>query len=84
MLDDYELEVEYLWYNHSETGVKLFKHWYKIYLQQEIMFQRDSYDNCVDDGDIVNCELTLEFFVKYCNDALINTIEEKYKTLNGF
>ena len=48
------------------------------------MFQRDSYDNCVDDGDIVSCELTLEFFVKYCNDALINTIEEKYKTLNGF
>ena len=62
--------------------MNLFKHWSKIYLQQEIIFQRDSYDHCVDDEDIVSCEWNLEFFVTSFNSALINMIEEKYKNLD--
>ena len=46
-IDEYFLEVEYLWGDWAATCVNLFKNWYKIYIQREILFQRDSYDHCV-------------------------------------
>ena len=79
---EYSLEVEYLWVDLDATGVNLFKQWYKIYLQQEIPFQRDSYDNFFNDEDIVGCEWTLELFVNYCDGALIKSIEESYDNLD--
>ena len=55
-LDEYALEVEDCCGDRSDIGVKMFKHWSKISLQQAIMFQRDSYHRCVDNKDIVSCE----------------------------
>ena len=78
----YALEVEYCCGNRDATEVNLFKHLYKISLQQALLFQRDSYDHFVDDEDIVSCEGTLEFFVNSCHGALIKSIEEKYETLD--
>ena len=46
------------------------------------MFQRDSYDHCVNDDNIVSCECNLELFVKYWDGALINRTEVKYETLD--
>ena len=51
----YALEAEDRWGYLYATGVNLFKHYSKISLQQEILLQRDSYDNCVDDDNIVSC-----------------------------
>ena len=48
LIDGYALKVEDIWGDCSATGVKLFKHWSKISLQQEIIFQRDSYDHCIE------------------------------------
>ena len=62
-LNIYDLKVKYLWGNHAATGVNLLKHWYKISLQQEILFKKHSYDNCVNDEDIVRCERTLDLFL---------------------
>ena len=59
LIDEYALEVEYLWGDRSDTGVNLFKQSSKISLQQKILFQRDLYNNCVDDYDIVSYEWTL-------------------------
>ena len=33
LVNEYELEVEYLWGNLSAIGINLFKHWSKISLQ---------------------------------------------------
>ena len=76
----YALEVEDLWGDRAAPGMHLFKHWSKISLQQEILFQRYYYDNCVDNEDIVSCECNLELFVNSCDGDLINSIEEKYET----
>ena len=56
LLDEYALEVEDLWGNRGATVVNLFKQWSQISLQQEILFQRYSYDHCVDNEDIGSCE----------------------------
>ena len=77
LVDDYALKVEDFWYNHAAIGVNLFKEWSKIYCQQAILFQRDSYDNCVENEDIVSFEQPLELFVNSCNGALIKRIEGK-------
>ena len=55
-LYEYALEAEDFWGEHAATGMKYFKHWYKISLLQEILFQRDSYTNCVDNEDISSWE----------------------------
>ena len=82
LIDDYALEVEDLWGYCYEIGVNLFKHLYKISLQQEILFQRHSYDICLNDVDIVSCEWILELFVNSWDGAFIKTIERKYETLD--
>ena len=81
-IDEYSLEVEDQRGYFYATGVNLFKQWYKISLQQEILFQRYSYYHCVEDEDISSCEWTLELFVNSCNSALIKRIVEKYETLD--
>ena len=64
-LYEYSLKIEYFWGDNSDTGVNLFKHWYKISLKQAesqaIMFQIDLYDHCVYDEDIVSGGWMLEF-----------------------
>ena len=76
--DEYDLELEYHWGDHDDAFMDLFNHWYKITLQQAILFQRESYDHFVDDEDIISCEWMLKLLVNSCNGALINSIEEKY------
>ena len=49
LIDEYTLEVEDFLVNHADTAVNLFEHWSKISLQQKIMFQPESYYNCVND-----------------------------------
>ena len=82
LVDEYFLGVEYRWGNRAAAGVNLFKNWSKIYLQQEINFQRDFCDHCVKNEDIVSCECTLELFANSCSGALIKSIEKKYETLD--
>ena len=53
-LDEYALEVEFCCGDCDTTGVNLFNHWSNTSLQHEIIFQRDSYDNCVKSEDIVS------------------------------
>ena len=77
LLNEYAFEVEYRWGDCSATWVNLYKNWYKITLQHAILFQRYSCDNCVNDEDIVSCELNLELSVNSCNGALIKRTEEK-------
>ena len=45
--------------------------------------QRDSYENCSDDDDIVSCECTKELFINCSYPALIKRVEEKYEALDG-
>ena len=81
-LDEYALNVENLWGGCALTCVNLFNHWSNISLQQEIIFQRDSYYRFVNDEDIFRCGWTLYLFVNSCDGDLINRTEEKYDTLN--
>ena len=45
-------------------------------------FQRDSYENCSDDEDIVSCEWTEEIFRKSSDTALIKRVEDNYEALD--
>ena len=65
LVGHYTLKLEYFWGDRATIGIELFKNWSNISLQQEILFQRDSYYNCVNNEYIVSCKWTLEVFVKY-------------------
>ena len=82
LINEYALKVEDLWGDSDTTGMNLFNHWYNISLQQVILFQRNSYDHCVWYEDIVSCECTLEFFMKYFYGSFNKSIEGKYDTLD--
>ena len=76
------LKVEYFWVDRAATGVKIFNHYSNISLQQEILFQRDLYDHCVNYEDIVSCEWTLGLFLNSFHGSLVNRINEKHNNLD--
>ena len=62
-------------------GVYLFSHWSKASLRVVAQFQRDSYENCSDDEDIISCEWTKEIFINSSYPDLIKSLEYKYEAL---
>ena len=56
-------------------------HLSKNLLQVLDQFQRDSYDNCSNDKDIVSCEWMKEIFVNNSDPALIKKVKGKYGKL---
>ena len=58
-------------------------HWSKVLLRVVSQFQRDSYENCSADEDIISCEWTKEIFVKYSDPDVIKMVEDKYEELDG-
>ena len=71
------------WGDPTSTGLNLFQHWSKLSLSTVALYQKDSYENCADDEDIVSCEWTKELFVNSSSPALVKRIEEKYEALDG-
>ena len=44
--------------------------------------QRDSYDNCSDNEDIVSCEWEKELFLNSSDPPLIKKVEDEYESLD--
>ena len=75
LVDEYAGAVKDRWGDCAATGVYLLYHWLKVPLRVVSQFQRDSYENCNDDEEIVSCKWTKELFLKYLYTALINWVE---------
>ena len=65
----------------ATTGLKLLSHCSKVSLCVVAQFQRDSYNNCNDNEDIVSYEWTKELFVNSSGPALIKRVGEEYEAL---
>ena len=81
VVDEYAGAVEDSWWKHATTGFYLLLHWSNVLLCVVVQFQRDYYENCNDDEDIVSCEWTKEIFVNSSDTGIIKRVEGKYEAL---
>ena len=82
MVYEYASAFKDLWGNRASTGVYLLSHCLEVSLRVVAQFQRDSYENCSDDEDIVSCDYTKDLFVKSSYPTLVKRVEEKYEALD--
>ena len=83
LVDEYFGAVEDRWVNRATTGFYLLSHWSKFFLCLVSHFQQDSYKNCNDDKDIINCECTKLLLLKSLDHDIIEKSEEKYEAMDG-
>jgi hypothetical protein len=80
-IDPHAFSVMDHWGDRKSNAINLIKHWSKVSLKHMCVWQRDTFDWCIDDNNLTSMEWDKELLTNSCNINLVKPLDEKFDQL---